>query len=372
MKIGRVKLKNPLKVYCPIMEATLTINSTLLEQMSEFTQFLLYSIGEGYSINEIIEVVDLGRYIVEEEIEYLFKIGLVYIEDEKYYLSEKGKEYYDVIKIIENIKEDDLKVHINCFNGQIMSPSENTKLNKDLEDGEEKLRVKVVKELYQNKDFSNSREYVFEKLGERFKENENIDIDNIYITIDYERGDLNRPIYIREVESIKAIQDTDKSNEDYLDNISKGELEVDEDYIYDIQLQREIVEVNVQVTYEEIEEYKNVLTTLENLCLFDSTLISDKSKYLLSLWNKQKSIQKTIYFDTVTKEILEEKPNLDFNRELYNIKIENQYSIDDINLYSLEQILKNEEWYREDILVDFKVINSHKYYESISSLEDKY
>lgn len=357
MKFGRVKLKNPLKVYCPIMEAILTINSALLEQMSEFTQFLLYSIGEGYSVNEIIEIVDLGRYIVEEEIEYLFKIGLVHIEDEKYYLSEKGKEYYDVIIIIENIKEDDLKVHINCFNGQIMSPSENTKLNKDLEDGAEKLRVKVVKELYQNKDFSNSREYVFDKLGERFEENENIDINNIYITIDYKRGDLNRPIYIREVESIKAIQDTDKSNEDY---------------IYDIQLQREILEVNVQVTYEELEEYKNVLTTLENLCLFDLTLISDKSKYLLSLWNKQKSIQKTIYFDTATNEILEEKPNLDFNRELYNIDIENQYSIDDINLYSLEQILKNEEWYREDILVDFKVINSHKYYESISSLEDKY
>lgn len=368
MEIEKVKLKKPLKVYCPIMNATLAINSTLLEQMSEFTQFILYSIGKGNLIKDIAEIVGLGIYIVEEEIEYLFKIGLIYSENERYYLSEKGKEYYDVIKIIENIEENDLKVHINCFNGQIISPIKEVKLNKDIEDNIEKLRVKVVKELYQNKDFANSREYIFQKLGEIFEENDNINLDNIYITIDYERGDLNRPIYIKEVNSIKYIQKASEYLKEDLE-CNSNEIAVEEGSLKDIQLKREILEIDVEVTYEELEKYNNTLTTLQNLFLFDPELLSDKSKYLLDLWKQQKSIKKTIYLDTATNEILKTKPEPNYNHELYTITIDKQYTTTDLDLYSLEQILMKEKWYREDILVDFKVKNASFYYEGISSLK---
>lgn len=362
MNIETVKLKKPIKVYCPIMNATLVINSKLLEQMSEFTQFILYSIGKGSLPKDIVKTVDLGTYIVEEEINYLIKIGLIYLENERYYLSEKGKEYYDVIKIIENIGEEDLKVQINCFNGQIISPIKEVKLNKDIEENIQKLKVKVVKELYQNRDFANSREYIFQKLGEVFEENENINLDNIYITIDYERGDLNIPIYINDVNSIKNIQNISNYHESK-SKCNSEEITLEEDSEKNIQLKREILQIEVEVTYEELEKYKNTLTTLQNLLLFDQELLSDKSKYLLDLWERQKNIKKIIYFDTVTNEILPIKPDANYNQELYTITIDKQYTINDIDLYSLEQILMKEEWYREDILVDFKVENTSFYYE---------
>lgn len=363
MKAKKVVLQSPIKAYCPIMKATLSINSTLLEQMSEFTQFVLYSIGRNKAISDIVEIVDLGSYIVEEEIEFLRKIGLICIEDEAYQLSDKGMEYFDVIKIIENIEEDDLKVHINCFNGRIMSPVDDITLKKDLDVSDEKLRVKIVKELYQNKDYANSREYVFNKLGEIFEDNDNINLDNIYITIDYERGDIYVPVDIPEVSSINY----KISEDEYLKE--SAPVHDEDDFINDIQLKRDILELNVEVDYAELEPYKNTLSTLHNLMNFDPELLSKKSEDLIKLWKTQQSINMNIYLDTATNEILTKLHYTSGSSELQTLSVNRQYTEDDVDLYVLEQLIIDKEWYRRDVTVDFRVIATHSYYEGISSLD---
>lgn len=59
-------------IYCPVNKARVSLYSDMLDDMGQFTKFILWSIGKRYSLEQIDEVIELGEYIIREELFYIY------------------------------------------------------------------------------------------------------------------------------------------------------------------------------------------------------------------------------------------------------------------------------------------------------------
>ena len=92
-----------LALFCPVIKAKININSVMLDDIGQFTKFILWAIGKGYKLNEIDQIIELGEYVILEEIIYLCKIGFIIEKNDTYSLSENGLSYLKLIDTIEYI-----------------------------------------------------------------------------------------------------------------------------------------------------------------------------------------------------------------------------------------------------------------------------
>ena len=285
-------LSNPIKVYCPVMNAQLHLGCELLDDMSEFTRYILYMIGNNYSITEIKDIIELGDIVIYEELNYMVQIKLCVLCEEQYHLTELGEKYYEILCLLDKINSNETKVQINCFTGSVMDYDDECidedKCNEDIY----KLRVKIVKELFQNKNPSNAKEYLISKfnhvISEILSEEE---VDNLYVNVLYEHGSLYKSIYIDAVQSIEA------KNE---------HIEPEK---YDMLLEHELITFKLKFQDSRLEKYRNVLPTLKNLKIFESALLSKISLDLLEIETEEQLLNKNseiFYFDSLTGEIFKD------------------------------------------------------------------
>lgn len=347
-------LETPIKIYCPIMKAKLTVSCELLDQMSEFTRYILYLIGKGYEPYDINEILELGEFIIREEIDYITKIGLVVNTSEGYDLSEIGQSYFNILCVLEEINKDGISVDINCFNGIIMEPSQAVYDDKDCEEDIFKLRVKIIKELYQNRNPSNSREYILEKFNNIIYSNmSEEEVEKLYVTLSYERGSSYKLMYIDKVGSIIRNQD--------------------EKIDYDMILVHEVIPFKLNIRILELEKYRNILSTLNNLDNFEKGLISDKSMQLLDLRIEEEFInleQHKFYFDKLTKQVTEKIEVSYQDRRISTIRSDNERNEVHLSNNQIDELLEENDWYyKYGIETEIITYENLQYYEKIDSLD---
>lgn len=347
-------LETPIKIYCPIMKAKLTVSCELLDQMSEFTRYILYLIGEGYALYDIDEILELGEFIIREEIDYVTKIGLVENTTEGYKLSEVGESYFNILCVLEEINKNEIIADINCFNGMIMKPSETVYEEKDCEEDIFRLSVKIIKELYQNRNPANSREYILEKFDIMLNSNMSKEqIEKLYVTLIYEKGRSYKLMYINKARSIMRTQE-EKSDNDMI-------------------LVHEVIPFKFNIEILHLEKYRNILSTLKNLNLFEEGLISDKSIQLLKLKQEEELInfeQHKFYFDTLTKQLTNKIENSYNDRRISTIQSYEDYNEFSLGEGQIDELLQENDWYyKYGIQTEIMTGENLQYYEKINSLD---
>lgn len=351
-KFNKYKLREKLKVYCPIMKANLNINSTLIEQMGEFTQFILYSLGKGFNIDDINRTIELGEYLIREEIFHLEKWRLIESNEQGIVLTELGKSYFKIIEFVEYINNLSTEVQINCFNGIIME-DDGVIVSEDLcEDSIQKLKVDIVKELYQNKNYGNSKEFFIDKFNFDIYEKFNLcedEIDSINISLNYQKGNLYKLLCLDEIDTI--------------DMIINKEEEVDE---VDISIVRQIVKLKIKLENKHLEKYRYTLDTLKNINLFDSELLTQKAKNIIDIWQEEQALQnniKDVFYDTATKQLTTYFIKNSDDSKLYKLNIPRFYDVNEIDYLDLKNVLNLNENYKIQF-VEESVFNFYNYFNS--------
>lgn len=356
-KINRCKLKQKLKVYCPIMKAGLCVNSTLIEQMGEFTQFILYSLGKGFNTNDINKTIELDEYLIREEVFHLEKWGLVENNKYCYILTELGKSYFKIIEFVECINNLSIEVQINCFNGDIME-DDGVIVSEDLcDDNIQKLRVDVVKELYQNKNCGNSKEFFVDRFESDIYEKFNLsedEIDSINVSLNYKKGNLYKLLYIDELDTIDMIL----NREECKGEGANGEA--------DISIVRQVVKLKINIKNQQLERYRYTLDTLKNINIFDSDLLSIKAKNIIELWKEEQMLQNNlddVFFDTETKQLITGFVPNSGDFKLYKLNMPRFYDVSELNYTELKKILN----LNEDYNVNFIEETALSFYNHINS-----
>lgn len=332
-------LDNPIKVYCPVMNAQLKLGCELLDDMSEFTVYILYMIGNGYSISDIKNVIELGDIVIYEELSYMVQIKLCKLTEGQYLLTELGQKYYDILCLLDTVNSNNTKIQINCFTGMVMDyDDECIDEGKCIEDIY-KLRVKIVKELFQNKNPSNSKEYLLQKFNYLISERLDVDqVNKLYVNVSYERGSLYKPINIDIIKSIGADQE----------DIEPGK--------YDMLLEHELIPFKLKFQNSKLDKYRYVLSTLNNLNMFESELLSEKALDLLNIEVQERSLNNNselYYFDRLTGEIFKKFIDNDKNNSM-SVIVPKKEHIKNLEIDNVLNVLEeNEVKIPEYINVDF-------------------
>lgn len=95
-----------INVYCPITSALIYVGSDRVDDLGQFTKFVLWAISNKYTINEISDAVSLGEIVVEDEVSYLSQIGFILDTESGFEITETGQRIYFSYTSLINITED--------------------------------------------------------------------------------------------------------------------------------------------------------------------------------------------------------------------------------------------------------------------------
>lgn len=302
-----------LKLFCPVIQGKIRINSGMLDDIGQFTKFILWAIGKGYKLNEIDQIIELGEYVILEEIIYLCKIGFVIENNDTYILSENGLTYLKLIDTIEKVNSMNISIHINCFTGEVQHFNEFNYERNNLNEEIQKLPKIVSKQFFYNKNYANSREFLFDNYNELIKDLSDALKESIYLEIESEK---ETKYVIYELTEIPSA-DYDFSNE----NLSGSTL----------LFKRPIQKFSYSIKDERLQNYRNVLSTLFMIEKFDKELLSSKSLDMI-LWEAEEKKFNTgnmvINVDACKGEIVTSITNNNMKQRKPVIRLpEYQYSI---------------------------------------------
>lgn len=69
--------------YCPIRNAKIYCHSVLVDKLGDLTKFIISSIHEGHTIEEICALTQMGNTTIKEELDYLIVNFLNYLHLKK-------------------------------------------------------------------------------------------------------------------------------------------------------------------------------------------------------------------------------------------------------------------------------------------------
>ena len=92
-----------LEFYCPVVEANIICHSILVDKLGDLTKFIILSLYKGHSIDEIIELTQMGYDAIADEIQFLIRGNLATNNNEALELTELGKEYGDLLVQFEKL-----------------------------------------------------------------------------------------------------------------------------------------------------------------------------------------------------------------------------------------------------------------------------
>lgn len=291
---GYIQLIKQQTIYVPVMQATLNISMSRIEQMEPFTELVIRAIGQGKTVNDLIDITSLSRYLVEDEIFRLRGWGFIELENENYELTAIGDRYLFLLKLVEQANLDTIHVLVNAFNGQIIPNQTDLLTRDDIPTEGKKLKKKVVKELFQNRNYSNSYEYFIQHHLFRLPKSEELTVDEIE-TIEVSTQCYPQLYYIAHTfNQIPVVQSIDA----------------------DLEVEYPFMEIQPHFTTEELEKYQNVLQTIQQLNIFDTELLSNKAvmildhaKYLEELTEQYSGYYVNLLTGNLVKEIESKKMN---------------------------------------------------------------
>lgn len=240
--------------FCPIRNARIYCHSVLIDKLGDLTKFIISSIHEGHTIEEISALTRMGNTTVEEELEYLINGGL--IDDDRQTLTELGNQYGILLEKFSDLAEG-VSAAFNVFSGEFETIEEE-KYVKD-PDPKHILEGLFIPALTRNDNFANS--LVFAKSQIESDTPFCWEIENsLYATVKIDRKESKyKPVYIR-----------DFSRGYYSENYPCVKVAIPCD------------EVTYKPRYKWLNEYREVITQIFRINEKYSDLLSDKAKLIIN------------------------------------------------------------------------------------------
>lgn len=317
-----MKPKN-IEILCPMVKAIVKINSEILDDAGQFTKFILWTIGSGYTVENIDSIIELGEYVIQEELLYLTQIGFLVKDHDKYLLSDNGKSYLNLISTVEKINSMNIPVHINCYTGEVMGLITNTYSLENSPDIQ-KLPDIIARQFFYNKDYANSKEYLLKNYMDLFENINEGQKESLYTEIISERT----------VEYILLRLDD-------IPSVTENSWLITSDTSAVI-LRHTIANISFKVVDERLNNYRNVLETLSLLKMFDEALLSQKAAEIIVWKNNEIIANKTmkgIFLDLATNELLNNIEKHHIKGTYSIIQLPKHYEVEDIDLEEMPHFL---------------------------------
>ncbi|SFC09343.1 hypothetical protein SAMN05443252_101846 [Bacillus sp. OV322] len=307
-------------IYFPVFEATMRITSERLIDFDPFTKFVFQMLGSGKTIAAVEEVTELRSYIILEEVYRLQGWGFFEEDDGNYNLTKIGQRYLKLMSLVDDLNEESRKVLVNAFNGKVIGGG--ARLFK-ADECMPRLKVKVVKELLQNKNFSNSHAFFVEHVC--------FTHPNSY--------DLSK----EELESIQVWIDCDPRTQYYGASIKEVPVQtLEKEFLesFDMAIQTGIIPITIKLHHPLLEEYRHVWPTLKQLKQFDSSLLSEKAEEILELQEilvATEAVLPTFYYEQLTGNIVSSYDDYSISNQVYKLKWEQTNVPDQLNIEQLPE-----------------------------------
>lgn len=269
----------------------ISVGSDRLDDLGQFTKFILWAVNKEYSIHDISEAIELSELIVEDEVAYLQQIGFVQENDAGQFVTETGLGYIALLSAIDSFNTQKHTARLNYFSGDLSEI--NPLVVTTLPSNENVLPEKLSKFIVQNRDYHPLQKYAKSKFEHAFSHLRPEFYESLYFYMS--SGVHDAVVYQKyKILDIPALCKQSTNSGDTM-----------------LILERELLKYEFTYTDDRLLRYRSVLDTLEKLHQFDSTLLSDAADTLLQ-WAKNEQIvnatTKPLIFDTATGTPLEEYP----------------------------------------------------------------
>lgn len=276
-----------ISLYCPIQTVSIFAGSDRLDDIGQFTKFVLWAIGNGYTSFAISEAIELSKYIIDDEISYLIQIGFVVQEDMQLSISETGKGYLELISAVDDFNRREHTARLNWFSGEVLDSV--SPVFDNVPPGSVSCDERVSKFLILNKNYAPLRTYVDSRYSDMFSNLSNEFVDSLYF---YLQPKIHNERCYQEyrLTSIPSIGESYPYTGESM-----------------VCLSRPVKTLQFRYEDERLMMHRNVLETLRTLDIFDSELLSEKAKQILAWYIEEQKINESVqplYIDTSTGEEL--------------------------------------------------------------------
>lgn len=104
--------KRSLELFCPIRRARIYCHSILVDKLGGLTKFIISSLHEGHSLEDISDLTMMGEVTIKEEVDYLVRGGL--LDASGTTLTSLGHQYGELLAAF-NALSDGIEVFFNEF-----------------------------------------------------------------------------------------------------------------------------------------------------------------------------------------------------------------------------------------------------------------
>lgn len=280
-----------ISVYCPINSVFVYVGSDRVDDLGQFTKFVLWAINNKYSICEISDAVSLGNLVVEDEVAYLLKIGFILETAAGLEITETGQGYLDLISSVDEFNNLRSKAHLNCFTGNVGSP--NPSANISVPEAAICMPVKVSRFIIQNRDYQPLQEFARSEYTEYFSHLRPEFLNSLYFYL--YPDDTEDTLFQKYV-----LSHMPEINEEF--SLTDGTM---------VMLHRNIACLHFTYEDDRLLRYRTVIYTLERLSIFDPALLSAAATELLKYATDERNVNLNIgplYVDLSTGDVLSNQP----------------------------------------------------------------
>lgn len=303
------------EVYCPVCEAAVHIKSSIIDDVGQFTKFILWCLGKGYTIEEIDDVIEIGENVISEELTYLCGIGFVKEDNGNFSLNEKGRYFLYLMEIIEIFNASKLMVNINCTTGKIQRLNNNNIDTSCLKKGFQKFPSLVSWQLFYNKNYGNSKDFVIENYNKFFEHLTDTQIESLYVELEIKR----EPKFVK-----YRLDDVLPINEKYsLENMDD----------INVVIEQPVERIRYNIIDTRLDKHRHLIPSLLDQKKENKKNLSFDSIRILNLVDEEKKLNSknnAVYVDSLNGKVFPSFDNKEIEYAKIKIKLpKDEYQVSD-------------------------------------------
>lgn len=272
-----------LTFYCPIRNAKIYCHSVLVDKLGDLTKFIISSIHEGHTIEEICALTQMGNTTIKEELDYLIRGGL--IGDDRQTLTELGEQYGVLLEKFSELSEG-IDISFNVFADKFEAIEEDQLVS----DADRRyiLEGRFIPALTRNDNYANSLGIAKNQIESETPFCREIR-NSLYATVKIERTETKyKPVYVRD--------------------FSRGYSSESDPCV---RIAVPFDAVTYKPRYKWVDEYRDVIPQISSIDGKYDALLSDKARLLIKTVKEETEAETiTVYINTVTGEFIRLKDDL--------------------------------------------------------------
>lgn len=255
-----------LEVFCAVKLVRVYCHSHILDKMSDLTKFIICSVAEGRTADDIIALTQLGGHAVEDETAYLRK-GKLLEDGEELVLTPLGQEHFRLIRIFAELSKG-IEAQLNLHTDRIEARPGRLYGQGELAPGAFLLNGKFSNVLLQNYNYSNSQEFVQPFLQGDTPFHGEI-LESLYTVVRLEKAGQSSVYQRLEVPCLYEFAHP---------GLVEGA----------ICFALPVHEIHYRLQIYALDNYRSVLSTLDLLEQFEKQLLSDRSLLLVRRFREER------------------------------------------------------------------------------------